>query len=86
MDKEKLIRKYGLENPFKSWKKEKKKVVFVKNPETGKIRTIHYGDSNYEDFTTHKDKNRRNSFRARHKCNEAKDKLTKRYWACKDLW
>lgn len=28
----------------------------------------------------------RKSFRAMHKCDTAKDKLTPRYWACKDLW
>ena len=28
----------------------------------------------------------RKSFRARHGCDKAKDKLTARYWACKDLW
>lgn len=86
MNKEQLIKKYGLEKPFKSWKPEKKKVVFVKNPKTGNIKTIHYGDSNFEDYTQHKDKKRRTSFRARHKCDSAEDKLTKRYWACEDLW
>ena len=28
----------------------------------------------------------RKSFRARHKCSQAKSKLTARYWACKNLW
>lgn len=86
MNKEDLIKKYGLERPFKSFKEGKKKTVFVKNPETGNIKTIHYGDKNYEDYTQHKDKKRRESFRARHKCDEAKDKTTARFWACTDLW
>lgn len=86
MNYKELLKKYGLEKPFKSWKPEKKKAVFVRNPETGNIKTIHYGDKNYEDFTQHKDKKRRASFRARHKCDEAKDKTTARFWACKDLW
>lgn len=87
MDKEKLVKKYGLENPFKSWKPEKKKAVFVKDLKTGNIKTIHYGDTNYKDFTQHGDKKRRDSFRARHKCDTNKpSKLTARYWACEDLW
>ena len=28
----------------------------------------------------------RKSFKARHKCNTAKSKLTARYWSCKNLW
>ena len=87
MNKAYLIKKYGLENPFESWKEEKKKVVFVKNPKTGNIKTIHYGQRGYEDFTMHKDKERRKNFRARHKCDTDKpSKLTARFWACSDLW
>lgn len=28
----------------------------------------------------------RKSFKARHSCDTANDKLTPRYWACKNLW
>ncbi|MBW2965489.1 hypothetical protein KY342_00125 [Candidatus Woesearchaeota archaeon] len=87
MDKDKLLKKYGLEKPFKSWRKDKKKVVFVKNKDTKKIETIHYGQKGYSDYTIHKDKKRRKNFRLRHKCDEEKpSKLTARYWACEDLW
>ena len=86
MNKEELLKKYGLEEPFDSWKKLKKKAVLVRNPETGNIVTVHFGDKRYEDYTQHKDKKRRASFRARHKCSERKDKITASYWACKELW
>lgn len=60
-----------LNTPMKSTREGKKKMVYVKNPETGRIKTIHYGDTDYEDYTQHKDKKRRASFRARHNCDEA---------------
>jgi hypothetical protein len=76
-----------LNKPFKSDRKFKKKQVCVKDV-AGKIKNIHYGDKRYEDFTQHKDKKRRESFRARHKCDELtkKDKATAKWWACEDLW
>ncbi len=38
----------------------------------GKVKLIHFGVKGYEDYTTHKDKKRRDQYRARH----AKDNLT----------
>ena len=66
-------------------KKEKKT---VKACDKGKEKILHYGYRGMEDFTQHKDKKRRANFRARMKCDsaDAKNKLTRRYWACKDLW
>lgn len=87
MNKEELIKKYGLENPFKSWREEKKKVVFVKD-KTGKIKTIHYGAKGYSDFTIHRDKERRERFRKRMGCDPVNklNKASAKYWACEDLW
>ena len=78
--KEKICKVEG--KIFDSWRKNKKKVVCV----DGKL--IHFGDSRFEDFTQHKDEDRRKSFRARHKCDSLtiKDKGGARYWACKKLW
>lgn len=70
--------------PYKSWRAGKKKVV--KGCQDGEERIVHYGAVGYEDYTEHRDKERRKSFRARHKCSEQKDKLSAAYWACKDLW
>jgi len=69
---------------FDSWNKNKKKVVCIDN------KLIHFGDKRYKDYTQHKDEKRRESFRARHKCDEAKDrttaKTTAKFWACEELW
>lgn len=66
---------------FDSWRKEKKKVVCWKD------KLIHFGAKGYEDYTQHKDKKRRASFRARHKCDTDKPKkTTARFWACEELW
>jgi hypothetical protein len=48
-----------------------------------KEKLIHYGAVGYGHNYS---KKARDSFRARHRCSSAKDKLTARYWACKDLW
>jgi hypothetical protein len=67
--------------PQKSWRRGKKKVV--KACSNGKERLIHFGATGYgNNYSTAA----RRSFRARHKCDTAKDKLTARYWACKNLW
>ena len=64
-------------SPFTKLKK------VVKACEGGKEKIIHYGHTsyghNYSDAA-------RKSFRARHKCDQKKSKLTASYWACKDLW
>ena len=70
--------------PQKSWRSGKKKVV--KACKDGKEKLVHYGDTNYEDYTQHKNKERRANFRKRHNCSEQKDKFSAAYWACKDLW
>ena len=67
--------------PQKSWKPSKKRVV--KACSKGKEKIIHFGATgfghNYNSIA-------RKNFRARHKCDTANDKLTARYWACKNLW
>lgn len=67
--------------PQKSWKPGKKKVV--KACSKSKEKIIHYGATGYGH--NYNDRARK-SFRARHRCDQAKDILTARYWACKDLW
>lgn len=67
--------------PQKSPKKDKKKVV--KACEGGTEKIVHYGHSSYgHNYSAAA----RKSFRARHKCDEKKSKLSASYWACKDLW
>ena len=73
--------KMSCNKPTKSSRPGKKKMV--KACSGGKEKIIHFGASgyghNYSDAA-------RKSFKARHKCGSANDKLSARYWACKNLW
>lgn len=53
----------------------------VKACQDGEEKIIRFGDANME--IKRDNPKRRKSFRARHKCSEAKDKMTRRYWSCK---
>ncbi len=61
----------------------KKYRVFVKDPKSGNIKKVNFGDKNME--IKRDNPKRRKSFRARHKCSQAKDKTSPKYWSCK-LW
>ena len=57
--------------------------MMVKACEGGKEKIIHFGAKGYgHNYSPAA----RKSFKARHKCDTANDKLTARYWACKKLW
>jgi hypothetical protein len=59
----------------------KKFKVYVKDGD--RVKKVMFGDPNME---IRKDNpEARKSFRARHKCDTAKDKTTPRYWSCK-MW
>ena len=49
----------------------------------GQEKLLHFGAKGYGHNYSEA---ARSSFRARHKCAESHDKLTPRYWACKNLW
>jgi predicted nucleotidyltransferase len=59
----------------------KKYKVFVKDPSTDNVKKVNFGDKNME--IKRDNPERRKNFRARHKCDTAKDKTTPRYWSCK---
>jgi len=72
-----------LNKPMQSDRPGKKKKVYVKDPSTGNVKTVHYGDTNYKhNYSEGAKKN----FRARHNCSEKTDKTKPGYWACRDLW
>ena len=73
--------KKTLNKPFRLKDGNKKFGVYVKNPKTGNVIMVKFGDPNMEIKRDNPD--RRRSFRARHKCDTAKDKTTPRYWSCK---
>lgn len=70
-------------HPTKAW------IVVAKNGD-GKTKTIRFGQQGARPAganpKTERDKARKKSFHARHKCDTATDILTARYWACKHLW
>jgi len=59
----------------------KKYKVYVKDPSTDNVKKVSFGDKNME--IKRDNPERRKNFRARHKCDTAKDKTTPRYWSCK---
>ena len=69
----------GYNKPKNARTKTKKFAVLAKEGST--VKLIRFGDPN---MTIKKDQPaRRRSFRARHKCDEKKSKLTAGYWSCK---
>jgi hypothetical protein len=60
----------------------KKFKVYVKNKK-GNVVKVNFGDPNME-IKRDNPKNKK-SFRARHKCAQAKDRTTPKYWSCK-MW
>ncbi len=60
----------------------KKFKVYVKNKK-GNVVKVNFGDPNME-IKRDNPKNKK-SFRARHKCSQAKDRTTPKYWSCK-MW
>lgn len=63
----------------------KKVSHFWRDRKSGKVRVVHAGDTNYQDYRQHKDKKRRANFRSRHNCSDAKPH-TPKWVACKFLW
>lgn len=73
-------REVELNKPMKGDVKKFK--VYVKNKK-GNVIKVNFGDPNME--IKRDDPKRRKSFRARHKCDLAKDKTTPKYWSCR-MW
>lgn len=61
----------------------KKYHVYVKNPKTGKVKKISFGDVHGGLTAKVSDPKARKSFAARHNCDMKKDKTTAGYWACR---
>ena len=61
----------------------KKYQVYVRNPKTGNIKKINFGDVKGGLTTKIDNPEARKSFVARHKCSTKKDKMTAGYWSCR---
>jgi|TARA_E500000318_G_C3522530_1_gene196997 hypothetical protein len=62
---------------------DKKYVVYVKNPQTGNVKKIEFGDAKGGLRSDINDRDAARSFAARHKCDTKTDKLSAGYWACR---
>ena len=86
MYKELVIEKYEgktLNEPIRSPQGSKHKFhVYVKN-DKGNVVKVTFGDPNME--IKRDDPGRRANFRARHNCDQKKDKTTAGYWSCR-MW
>ena len=68
-----------LGSPFRTPGGPKKFAVYVKSP-GGNIKKVTFGDPNLR--VRNASKSRAKSFRARHKCDQKKDRTTAGYWSC----
>lgn len=59
----------------------KKFKVYVRNPKTGNVKKVNFGDPNMR--IKKSNPARRKSFRARHNCANPGPKTKARYWSCK---
>ena len=60
----------------------KKYYVYVKDPSTGNVKKVSWGDTTGLKVKLN-DPKARKSFAARHKCDQQNDKTTSAYWACR---
>jgi len=72
-------RKVPLGKPMKGDVKKFK--VFVKDPKTGNIKKVNFGDPNMR--IKKSNPKRRKSFRARHHCSSPGPRTKARYWSCR---
>ena len=68
-----------LGSPFRTPGGPKKFAVYVKTPK-GTVKKVTFGDPNLR--IKNANKGRAKSFRARHKCNQKKDRTMAGYWSC----
>jgi hypothetical protein len=72
-------RKVPLGKPMKGDVKKSK--VYVKNPKTGKVVKVNFGDKNMR--IKKSNPKRRKSFRARHNCANPGPRTKAKYWSCR---
>lgn len=61
----------------------KKYQVYVKNPSTGNVKKISFGDKHGGLTAKVSNPDARRNFAARHNCKSKKDRMTAGYWACR---
>ena len=76
-------KKVNIGKPTKNAGGGKKYKVYVKNPKTGNVKKITYGDSKGGLKGNWNNPEARKSFAARHNCKDKKDRTKAGYWACR---
>ena len=72
-----------LNSPKRNSGDGKKYVVYVKDPKTGNVRKITFGDEKGGLTSKIGDRDAARSFAARHSCDTKTDKMSPGYWACR---
>ena len=62
---------------------DKKYVVYVRNPDTGNIKKIEFGDEKGGLTSKINDREAARNFASRHNCDTKTDKTKAGYWACR---
>ena len=60
-----------------------KYVVYVKDPKTGNVKKINFGDAKGGLSAKINDRDAARNFASRHNCDMKKDKMKAGYWACR---
>ena len=76
-------RKVQVGRPMRNTGGGKKYVVYVKNPSTGKVKKISFGDVSGGLTAKVSNAKARKAFASRHQCEKKKDRMTAGYWACR---
>jgi hypothetical protein len=76
-------KKVKLNKPKRNTGEGKKYYVYVKNPKTGKVIKVTFGDKKGGLTAKVADAEARKAFASRHNCKDKKDKTKPGYWACR---
>ena len=76
-------RKVQVGRPMRNSGGGKKYVVYVRNPSSGKIKKISFGDVHGGLSAKVSNPKARKAFASRHQCDKKKDRMTAGYWACR---
>ena len=72
-----------LNSPKRNPDGKKKYVVYVKNPKTGNVKKIEFGDEKGGLTAKINDRDAARNFASRHNCDTKTDKMKAGYWACR---
>ena len=83
LDEKKKKKGPPIGKPMKNSGGGKKYQVYVRNPKTGNVKKVTYGDSKGGLKGNWNNAEARKSFAARHNCADKKDRTKSGYWACR---